>query len=108
MNGILIEPVLDNGSVTGNSTIRSGDYVHLSADVLNEGERKRELEGRRGVARVRATTVAMQEGKGTLETEAIGEEASQAIEDPGPADSVELGKSISLIDDHIVDPFVNF
>ena len=38
LNGILIEPVLDNGSVTGNSTIRSGDQVQLSADVQNEGD----------------------------------------------------------------------
>lgn len=38
LSGILIEPVLQNGSVTGNSTIRSGDYVHLSADVQNEGD----------------------------------------------------------------------
>ena len=71
--------------------------------VAVEDERKRELEGRRAIARVRATTVAMQEGKGTLETEAIGDSASQAIPDLGPADPVKLGKSISLIDDHIVD-----
>ena len=38
LSGIIIEPVLENGSVTGNTTIRSGDYIHLSADVQNEGD----------------------------------------------------------------------
>ena len=38
LSGILIEPVLQNGTMTGNSTIRSGDYIQLSADVQNEGD----------------------------------------------------------------------
>ena len=103
--GLIIESGVVNRSVDSDNHIndRLGRVKSAKEIVKVEEERKRELEGRRGVARVRATTVAMQEGKGTLETEAIGEEASQAIEDPGPADSVELGKSISLIDDHIVD-----
>ena len=71
--------------------------------VQVEGKRKSELESRKGLARVRATTLAMQQGKGTLETEAIGEEAAQGISDPGPQNVTALNKSISLLDDHVVD-----
>ena len=71
--------------------------------VQFEGERKSELERRRGLARIRATTLAMQQGKGTLETEAIGEEAAQEISDLGPENIASLNRSIYLLDDHIVD-----
>jgi len=99
----------DGGMVV--SSIDAMAHIGDRLDKINEAkkivqiedDRKAELEGRRGLARVRATTLAMQQGKGILETEAIGEDAAQGITDPGPKDLPELNRSISLLDDHIVD-----
>ena len=103
--GLINESGVVNRSVDSADHIedRLGRIKRAKEIVGAEGERLRDLERRRGVARVRATTVAMQEGKGTLETEAIGDRASEEIQDSGPADAAELRKSVSLIDDHIVD-----
>jgi len=120
-NGDIIVPRNWEGLLEGLGLINESGVVSRSVDSADhiedrlgrikaakeivgaEEARLRDLESRKGVARVRATTVAMQEGKGTLETEAIGDKASEAIQDPGPADSIELRKSVSLIDDHTVD-----
>ncbi len=99
----------DNGKVA--CSVDAGTHIDDRLEKVSaakrmveiEDNRKMELEGRRGIARVRATTLAMQEGKGTLETEAIGEEASQGISDPGPEDASGLRRSVALLDDHVVD-----
>ena len=87
--GLINESGVVNRSVDSADHIedRLGRIKRAKEIVGAEGERLRDLERRRGVARVRATTVAMQEGKGTLETEAIGDRASEAIQDSGPADA---------------------
>ena len=74
-----------------------------TTELAKEESRKGELEERRAVARLEATTAAMQAGKDTLETEAIGDAAAAKIPDPGPKDRNILRRSRLLLDDHEVE-----
>ena len=78
--------------------------IKESIQIISEEEDRLEsLEAKRAVARLEATTAAMQAGKGTLETEAIGDEAAEKISDSGPRDSSALRNSKKLLDDHEVE-----
>tara|TARA_Y100001970_G_scaffold223849_1_gene275652 strand:+ start:1813 stop:5784 length:3972 start_codon:yes stop_codon:yes gene_type:complete len=78
--------------------------IKESNEIIEEEEERLEvLESRRAVARLEATTAAMQSGKDTLETEAIGDEAEEKIVDRGPRDSAALRNSRVLLDDHEVE-----
>jgi len=95
-----IVPVVESGPHISSRIQR----IKESNAVIREEEgRLADLEARRAVARVEATTAAMQSGKGTLETEAIGDEAAEKIEDQGPRDSAALRNSRVLLDGHEVE-----
>ncbi|MEC7744477.1 MAG: hypothetical protein VX865_02350 [Candidatus Thermoplasmatota archaeon] len=95
-----IVPVVESGPHISSRIQR---IKESNAVIREEEERLADLEARRAVARVEATTAAMQSGKGTLETEAIGDEAAEKIEDQGPRDSAALRNSRVLLDGHEVE-----
>ncbi len=82
---------------------RVGRIKSSIAIITEEESRLEELESKRAVARLEATTAAMQSGKDTLETEAIGDEAAAKIPDSGPRDRSILRSSRLLMDDHEIE-----
>ncbi len=96
----VIVPIVEAGSHISSRI----EMIKESIQIISEEEDRLEsLEAKRAVARLEATTAAMQAGKDTLETEAIGDEAAEKISDSGPRDSSALRNSKKLLDDHEVE-----
>ena len=78
--------------------------IRASTDTLQaEYARREEVEAERDAERVRAQTAARQRGMSIAETEKEGDEAAEAIEDPGPPEPKELMAAQHILDDHEVD-----
>jgi len=96
----VIVPIVESGSHISSRI----EAIEESIQIISEEEGRLErLEAKRAVARLEATTAAMQSGKDTLETEAIGDEAAEKIGDSGPRDSTALRNSRKILDDHEVE-----
>ena len=73
--------------------------IKASTDTLQaEYARKEEVEAERDIERVRAQTAARQRGMSISETEKEGDEAAEAIEDPGPPNPKELMAAQHILD----------
>ena len=78
--------------------------IRAATETLQaEDVRREEIEAERDIERVRAQTAARQRGMSIAETEKEGDEAAEAIEDPGPSNPKELMAAQHLLDDHEVD-----
>ena len=78
--------------------------IRAATDVIvQDADRREELEGRRAVVRMRAETAARQEGLGIQETDEAGAVEAEKIEDPGPDDPVALRAARVLLDEHSVE-----
>ena len=99
--------------VNGSARVRVEAAPHIeyrlqqirgATNIIEQEElRLKELESRRDVERIAATTTARQVGKSISETEQIGDAAAAKITDEGPDDDAALLQSRKILDDHEVD-----
>ena len=71
--------------------------------LRNEAKRLEELRKQRSTVRIAAETEARQRGLGIAETDQVGQDAADSVEDPGPEDVALYSSSLKIHDNHVVD-----
>ena len=71
--------------------------------LRDESKRQNELKKQRSTVRIAAETEARQRGLGIAETDQVGQEAADSVEDKGPNDVALYSASLRIHDDHMVD-----
>ena len=82
---------------------RIAELRNCNTVLSNETERLNELKKQRSSVRIAAETEARQRGLGIAETEQVGQEAADSVEDPGPENAALYSTSLRIHDDHVVD-----
>ena len=79
------------------------DLRNCNTVLQNEATRLGALKKQRATVRIAAETEARQRGLGIAETDQVGQQAADSVEDPGPNDAALYTSSLRIHDDHLVD-----